>query len=82
MTICSACHHVIKRVNDDMKNVEDIQIKANNYMKLEEPYKGETTVLHYLEVLRDRIGFDKLKEKVVCPFEGKKNLELIMAVSF
>lgn len=72
VTICSACHHVIKRVNDDMKNVEDIQIKANNYMKLEEPYKGETTVLHYLEVLRDRIGFDKLKEKVVCPFEGKK----------
>ena len=70
VTICSACHHVIKRVNDDMKNVEDIQIKANNYMKLEEPYKGETTVLHYLEVLRDRIGFDKLKEKVVCPFEG------------
>ena len=72
VTICSACHHVIKRVNDDMKNVEDIQIKANNYMKLEEPYKGETTVLHYLEVLRDRIGFDKSKEKVVCPFEGKK----------
>ena len=65
VTICSACHHVIKRVNDDMKNVEDIQIKANNYMKLEEPYKGETTVLHYLEVLRDRIGFDKDRKSVV-----------------
>ena len=22
VTICSACHHVIKRVNDDMKNVD------------------------------------------------------------
>lgn len=72
VTICSACHHVIKRVNDDMKNVEDIQTRANNYMKLEEPYKGETTVLHYLEVLRDRVGFDKLKEKVVNPLTGKK----------
>ena len=30
VTICSACHHVIKRVNDDMKNVEDIRFKANN----------------------------------------------------
>ena len=72
VTICSACHHVIKRVNDDMKNVEDIRTRANNYMQLEAPYEGETTVLHYLEVLRDRVGFDKLKEKVVNPCTGKK----------
>ena len=72
VTICSACHHVIKRVNDDMKNVEDIRTRANNYMQLDEPYEGETTVLHYLEVLRDKVGFDKLKEKVVNPLTGKK----------
>ena len=69
---CSACHHVIKRVNDDMKNVEDIRTRANNYMQLETPYAGETTVLHYLEVLRDRVGFDQIKEKVVNPLKGKK----------
>jgi heterodisulfide reductase subunit B len=63
---------VIKRVNDDMKNVEDIRTRANNYMQLEEPYAGETTVIHYLEVLRDRVGFDKIKEKVVNPLTGKK----------
>ena len=72
ITLCSACHHVIKRVNDDMKNVEDIRTRANNYMQLEEPYCGETTVLHYLEVLRDRVGFDTIKEKVVHPFTGRK----------
>lgn len=72
VTLCSACHHVIKRVNDDMKNVEDIRTRANNYMQLEEPYAGETTVLHFLEVLRDRVGFDVLKEKVVNPLTGKK----------
>ena len=72
VTLCSACHHVIKRVNDDMKNVEDIRTRANNYMQLEEPYAGETTVLHFLEVLRDRVGFDTLKEKVVNPLKGKK----------
>ena len=72
VSLCSACHHVIKRVNDDMKNVEDIRTRANNYMQLDEPYAGETTVLHYLEVLRDRVGFDKLKEKVVNPLTGKK----------
>lgn len=74
VTICSACHHVIKRVNDDMQNVEDIREKANNYMKteLKEPYAGETTVLHYLEVLRDKIGFDEIKKRVVQPLTGKK----------
>ena len=72
ITVCSACHHVIKRVNDDMANVEDIQTKVNNYMALSEPYLGETKVLHYLEVLRDKVGFDELKKKVVNPFTGKK----------
>ena len=72
ITVCSACHHVIKRTNDDMKNVEDIRNRANNYMELEEPYAGETTVLHYLEVLRDKVGFDVIKEKVVNPLNGRK----------
>ena len=72
VTLCSACHHVIKRVNDDMRNVEDIRTRANNYMQLDEPYAGERNVLHYLEVLRDRVGFDELKKKVVNPLKGRK----------
>lgn len=55
-----------------MRNVEDIRTRANNYMQLDEPYAGETNVLHYLEVLRDRVGFDELKKKVVNPLKGRK----------
>lgn len=72
VTLCSACHHVVKRVNDDMANVPDIQTKVNNYLGLDEPYRGETNVYHYLEVLRDKVGFDKIKEKVVNPLTGRK----------
>ena len=72
VTVCSACHHVIKRVNDDMKNNADVQLRANNYMQLDTPYCGETKVLHYLEVLRDVIGFDNLKKKVVNPLTGRR----------
>ena len=72
VAVCSACYHVLKRVNDDMANVSDIQTCANNYMQLDTPYKGETNVLHYLEVLRDRVGFDNLKKKVVNPLTGRK----------
>lgn len=72
VTMCSACHHVIKRVNDDMKQNGDISIRANNYLELDQPYTGETTVVHFLELLRDRIGFQALKEKVVNPLKGRK----------
>ena len=72
VTLCSACHHVIKRVNGDMQRSEDIRNKVNRYLKSEVPYEGETTVLHYLEVLRDRIGFDKIAEAVKKPLTGKK----------
>ena len=72
VTVCSACHHVVKRVNEDMKNDPDIQLRANNYMQLDTPYRGETKVLHYLEVLRDVIGFDNLKKKVVNPLTGRR----------
>ena len=72
VTLCSACHHVIKRVNGDMKNDADIRAKVNNYLKLETPYAGETEVLHYLEVLRDKIGWDAVKAAVKKPLTGMK----------
>lgn len=72
ITVCSACHNVIKQTNYDISRDEDMASKVNNYLKLEQPYGGETTVYHYLEMLRDVVGFDKLKEKVVKPFKGRK----------
>ena len=72
VTLCSACHHVIKRVNGDMKNDDNVRLKVNNYLQLEPPYEGETKVLHYLEMLRDVVGFDELKKKVVNPLKGRK----------
>lgn len=72
VAVCSACYHVLKRVNHDMASDADIQSRANNYMQLSTPYQGETRVLHYLEVLRDEVGFGELKRKVVKPLTGRK----------
>ena len=72
LTLCSACHNVIKRVNDDMKNDENICLKANNYLALEDKYCGETEVIHYLEMLRDLVGFDVIAKKTVNPI--KRNI--------
>ncbi len=72
VTLCSACHNVIKQVNNDMRTDADIALRVNNYIKPETPYAGEVSVLHFLEVLRDRVGFDELKKKVVNPLAGRK----------
>ena len=70
VAVCSACYHVLKRVNDDMANVADIRTRANNYM--ENDYAGETRVLHFLEVLRDEIGWENVKKAVANPLTGRK----------
>ena len=71
LTLCSACHNVIKRVNDDMKNDDNIRLKVNNYLSPDVSYSGETEVIHYLEMLKNLVGFDKIKERVVKPI-GRK----------
>lgn len=71
ITVCAACYHVIKSVNDDMKNNLTVQKKANTYLENEIWYKGETRVLHYLEMLRDDVGFDAVHSKVKNPLNKK-----------
>jgi heterodisulfide reductase subunit B len=71
LTLCSACHNVIKRINDDMKNDQNVNFKANNYLKLNENYNGETQVIHYLEMLKNIVGFENIKKKVVNPLNRK-----------
>ncbi len=72
ITVCSACHNVIKQTNHAIQTDKEFADKVNNYMAAETPYNGEAQVYHYLEMLRDVIGFDKLAEKVTNPLKGKK----------
>lgn len=72
VTVCSACHNVIKQTNHVMQTDSAFADKVNRYMADETPYDGSTTVYHYLELLRDVVGFDTLKEKVVNPLNSQK----------
>lgn len=72
VTVCSACHNVIKQTNHAMQTDAEFSDKVSRYMDEEDAYLGETKVYHYLEMLRDLVGFDALKEKVVNPLAGKK----------
>ncbi len=73
VTLCSACYNVLKQVNDDMQHDENVILKVNNYLQKDDiTYHGETKVIHFLEVLRDTVGWDNVKKAVKNPFKGKK----------
>jgi heterodisulfide reductase subunit B len=71
MTSCAMCYNTLKRANIDVKKRADALATINEFMYLENTkYEGDVDVLHLLEFLRDRIGFDKLAEKVKKPLKG------------
>ena len=72
VSVCSACHNVIKQTNAAMQNDKEFADKVNRYLAPDIQYDGSTRVYHYLEMLRDLVGFDELSKKVVKPLTGKK----------
>ena len=72
VTVCSACHNVIKQTNYAMQTNAEFAAKVNRYMAADGGYNGEAEVYHYLEMIRDLVGFDKVKEAVVNSLKGKK----------
>ncbi len=73
VTLCSACYNVLKQVNQDARSDENFAFKANNYLKKDGiEYHGEANVVHFLEVLRDKVGWANVKAAVKNPLTGKK----------
>ncbi len=73
VTLCSACYNVIKQVNNDIRTDESFAAKVNAYLAPDGiSYHGEAEVVHFLEVLRDKIGWANVKAAVKHPFFGKK----------
>jgi len=70
VTLCSACHHVLKRTRERLAADKDARDKISSY--LEEEYPGQTPVVHYLELLRDELGWDALKKRVKDPLKGRR----------
>lgn len=73
-TLCAMCYNTIKRSSKRINKNEDDREKINSFMYEEEnDYQGNVDIIHYLEILRDEIGFDKINKKIKKPL---KNLNL------
>ncbi len=72
LTLCSMCYNTLARANELMKNDEVKRGTINDFMDEEPDYKGAVKVVHFLDFMRDEIGWDKLRDKVKNPLKGMK----------
>ena len=72
ITLCDMCCNTLKQTNLRVKEKPDDLETLNLFMDRENDYKGTVKVLHFLEFLRDEVGFDVLKKMVKNPLKGMK----------
>lgn len=72
VTLCAACYNVLKRSNRNLFLPENDIYRKRMMNYLETDYDGKTDTVHYLEVLKNDIGFDNLKAKVKISLKGLK----------
>ncbi|MHA1258137.1 MAG: heterodisulfide reductase-related iron-sulfur binding cluster [Candidatus Heimdallarchaeaceae archaeon] len=73
VTLCSMCNSTLKIVNKEVKEDEEKLEKINWQLENDNiPYQKDMEVKHFLEILRDEIGFEKVSKKVTVPLKGLK----------
>jgi heterodisulfide reductase subunit B len=70
VTVCAGCYNVLKRVNYAVRNNPETLKKVNDFNEVQ--YDGDVEVVHYLEFLRDEVGFDKIAGAVKRDLSGLK----------
>ena len=61
-TLCAICYNVLKRTNHFLQSDAEKRERINYFIEAE--YAGDLRVQHFLEILRDELGFDALKQRV------------------
>jgi heterodisulfide reductase subunit B len=67
-TLCSVCFNVLRRTLHLLESDAEKREKIFDFMEME--YHGGLLLPHYLEVLRDEIGFDNVRKKVTRDLNG------------
>ena len=67
LVLCSMCYNTLRRAQELVQHDEEKRSKINEFMYEEETdFTGdEVRILHLLTLLKETVGFDRLKEKLV-----------------
>ena len=72
ITLCSMCYNTLARANRLMQEDEEKRGTINAFMDEEPDYEGKVRVVHFLDYLRDDVGWDKVAAAVKSPLKDLK----------
>ncbi|RLF33069.1 MAG: heterodisulfide reductase, subunit B [Thermoplasmata archaeon] len=72
VVLCDMCCNTLKQTNLRVKEKPDDLETLNLFMDRENDYRGTVKVQHFLEFLRDDVGFNVLKKMVKKPLKNLK----------
>ena len=73
VALCNGCFESLAMVNTALKNDKELKAHINEVLaKVGKEFKGSINVKHFLQVLVDDIGLEKIKENVVKPLSSLK----------
>lgn len=73
VTLCSGCFESLAMTNTMLKNNEELRNEINGILaKAGKEFQGSIEVKHFLQVLTEDVGLDRLKERVSKPLNNLK----------
>jgi heterodisulfide reductase subunit B len=73
VTLCSACFFTLSRANNVLREDAAMKTKVDNALAdAGLKYAGGVKVRHYLDVLANDVGLDKIRQQVKAPLKGLK----------
>ena len=72
VTLCAACYNVLKRANNNLNAKGNEQTRERLLGFIDEEFKKPVSVVHYLDVLKSQIGWERVKQSVVKELGGLK----------
>lgn len=72
VTLCSMCYNVLKRVNQTLKEEPDTLENVNDFIEDQPDYLPTLEIVHFLNFLKEEIGFSKISEEINTPLKNVK----------
>ncbi len=70
LTLCDMCYNTLSQANHLVRQNARQRESINDFIEAEEDYDGEIHVLHLLQILRDRVGYQTIKKHVRRALQG------------
>jgi len=71
-TACTTCYNVVRRANHALKQDAEMLEKVNFFLEHDSDYDGSVEVLDFVQILRDDVGWEAVRQAVQKPLEGLK----------